>query len=184
MLLLLVTYPLNGQLYLHNSCCYKSWDVIFVQQYVDFVLTGLGDVLIQISETQRRLTAEMEGLVSTLLSQFYLTVTLNNPSIYGVYSTFVILLSIPPPPHHICCVVLVTTYSPTFWSVCTVILSNRTSCLRFLLLSILIKMNCSSLNGSRSRCCKQWRKMSSWMWSTLKWVDAFSLRIHAIKWMK
>lgn len=30
-----------------------------------FVLTG--DVLIQISETQRRLTAEMEGVVSTFL---------------------------------------------------------------------------------------------------------------------
>lgn len=29
-----------------------------------FVFLGVGDVLIQISETQRRLTAEMEGVVS------------------------------------------------------------------------------------------------------------------------
>lgn len=33
--------------------------------FVCFVFLGVGDVLIQISETQRRLTAEMEGVVST-----------------------------------------------------------------------------------------------------------------------
>lgn len=27
-----------------------------------------------------------------------------------------------------------------------------------------------SLDGSRLRCCKPWRRMSSWMRSTLKWV--------------